>query len=95
MKPYLWPAVAVLMMGLLAIAFLTGALYGKTNGETKANGAWYNSTRGALQVMRDLDAAGKKEVLTTMIQKMDTRLKLESPDEGAATVAELAKGFAQ
>jgi hypothetical protein len=95
LKKFLWPAVVVLMMGLLVIAFLTGALFGKTTGETKTNGAWYNSTRGALQVMRDLDAAGKKEALSSMIQKMDTRLKLAAPEEGAAIVSDAAKGFAQ
>jgi len=95
MKPYLWPAVGLLMTGLLVIAFFTGALYGKTTGETKANGAWYNSVRGTLGVMRDLDTAGKKDVLTTMIQKLDTRLKLAAPEEGPALATETAKGFAQ
>jgi len=95
MKPFLWPAVGMLATGLLVIAFLTGALYGKTTGETKANGAWQHSVQGALGVMRDLDAAGKKDVLTTMIQKLDPRLKLTTPEEGAALVGETAKGFAQ
>lgn len=92
-QKFLWPAVAVLVLGMFVVCFLAGAVYGKGTGEDKTGSAWYNATRNSLHVMRELDVANKHEQLSAFIHKLDQRLVTESPREADEAVAEVTKEF--
>ncbi len=95
LQKLLWPAVALLVVGMFVICFIAGAVVGKGMGEDRASVAWYNATRNALHVMREMDVAAQKEPLSNYIHKLDQRLVVESPKDADLAIAEVTKEFAQ
>jgi hypothetical protein len=94
LQKLLWPAVAVLVLGIFVICFIAGAVVGKGMGEERTSSAWYNATRNALHVMREMDVAGQKEPLSNYIHKLDQRLVVESPKDADLAIVEVTKEFA-
>jgi hypothetical protein len=95
LQKLLWPAVALLVVGMFVICFVAGAVVGKGMGEDRASAAWYNATRNALHTMREMDVAAQKEPLSNYIHKLDQRLVVESPKDADLAIVEVTKEFAK
>ena len=93
LQKLLWPAVAVLVLGMFAVCFMAGAVFGRNMGEDHTSTAWYNATRNALHTMRELDVPAQHEQLSAYIHKLDQRLLLEAPLGADQAVAEVTKEF--